>query len=74
MMNDNLTQKDAATAAAIAREIVSQIDEKGPLVNINHHYPKRGNAFEYGFYTCWGWISAISCAIALGAAIEWVLS
>lgn len=73
-MTDKFSIEDDAAVVALARKIIETAGESGPLVAVHRYYPTRGAAFEAGFWTCCGWISAISCAIVLGCAIEWVLS
>lgn len=73
-MTDNLSEKDKATAAAIARAIVAAVDESGPLVNVHYNYPKGGNAFECGFWLMLGAMTAFSIAMLAASAVKWVLS
>lgn len=73
-MTDNLTEKDKATAAAIARAIVAAVDESGPFVNVHYNYPKGSKAFEYGFGLMMGAMTAFSIAMLAVSAVKWVLS
>lgn len=73
-MNKQLDDASAIKVVELARAILREGENGGPLFQMHRHYPTRWEALEYGFFLTWGVMTAFSAAMLAVSAVKWVLS